>query len=173
MKVEQVEIFVYGNGKPQVVEAALTETLRDVLSRIDALPDADGFVFVGECIEAIDHPEAGADMHEAVSIELSIEELELHKHKHVHVGATHRVEVVVRFNGDEKHRHFSPASTIATVTAWAKNRFGIAPGDGGDLVLQLLPHKTQPRPEVHLGELLKPGEHKLEFEMIREVTPVG
>lgn len=173
MEIEQIEIFVHCNGKPQVVEVALAETLRDVLSRIDMLPGNEQLIFIGECIDAVSDPDADADRHESVSIELTIEQLELGKHKHVHVGAAHRIEVVVHFNGDEKKRRFSPATTIATTTTWAKKKFGIAPGDGGDLVLELRPDKDQPRPDVHLGELLKPGEHVLVFDLVRDVTPAG
>jgi hypothetical protein len=173
MKTEQIEIFVHASGRPQVIAACLTETLKEVLLRIDALPSADQFVFIGECVEAISRPEAEEDMHETAIIELTLEQLELDKHKHVHTRAIHRVEVTVHFNGEHKKRRFSPATTIATVTAWAKERFKIDPSAGADLVLALKPDETQPRPDVHLGELLKPGMHSLEFDLVREVTPQG
>jgi len=173
MNTEKIEIFVHAYGKQQVIEAALTETLRDVLTRIDAVPMDGEFIFVGECTEALTFPDTEADTHEAAVIELTVEQLELGKHKHVHTKTVHRVEVSVHFNGEDKHRRFSPATTIATVTAWAKERFKIDPSAGGDLILALRSDTTQPRPNVHLGELLKPGECVLVFDLIREVTPAG
>jgi hypothetical protein len=40
-------------------------------------------------------------------------------------------------------------------------------------VLALRPDGTHPRPEQHLGELLKPGSKSVEFDLVREVTPQG
>ncbi|MFC6523062.1 hypothetical protein ACFQAT_28255 [Undibacterium arcticum] len=120
MKEESLEIFVHDSGRPQVVTARLDETLKEVLARLGVLPGADQFVFIGEAVEALDHPDADSDVHEAANIELTLEQLELRKHKHVHTLTIHRVEVTVYFNGHHK-RSFSPAATIATVTEWAKN----------------------------------------------------
>lgn len=172
MKLEQIELFVHGHGAPQVVEAALNETLKEVLARLSALPEQGEFVFIGESIEVLESPDLEADSHMAVNIELTIEALELHKHKHIHTKAPHRVDVVVHFNGT-RERKFSPATTVATITQWAKKKFGIDPSAGAEYVLQISCDETQPRPEVHLGELLKAGEHKVEFALVREVTPLG
>jgi hypothetical protein len=172
MKSEQIELFVHGSGAPQVVAAALNETLKDVLARLSALPGHGEFVFIGESIEVLENPDLEADSHQAVDIELTIEVLQLHKHKHIHTKALHRIEVKVHFNGT-RERKFSPATTIATVTAWAKKKLGIDPAAGAEYVLQLSRGESQPRPEVHLGELLSEGEHTLEFALVREVTPLG
>jgi len=92
--------------------------------------------------------------------------------RHVHTRAVRRIEVTVNFNGKHRRRQFSPAATVATVLAWAKKRFKIDPAAGADYVLQLLPEKTVPRPDEHLGDL-KPGSKALEFDLVREVTPQG
>ncbi len=172
MKEMSLELFLHGNGHPQVVPARLDETLREVLARYDALPGEGQFVFIGEADEAIHHPDADSDVHEPVNIDLTIEQLELHKHMHVHTRAVHRIEVTVYFNGHHKRR-FSPATTIATVTAWAKKRFQIDPSAGADLILSLRPNGKQPRPDEHLGELLTSGSCELEFDLVREITPQG
>lgn len=172
MKTMTLEIFLHGSGHPRAVTARLDETLKEVLARSDALPGDGQFVFIGESDDAIRHIDADADVHESANIELTLEQLDLSKHKHVHTRAVHRVEVTVYFNGHHK-RSFSPAATIATVTAWAKERFHIDPSDGADLVLALRPSGKYPRPDEHLGELLEPGTCALEFDLARELTPQG
>lgn len=172
MKELTLELFLHGNGQPQVVPARMDETLRELLARHGAAPIDGQFVFVGEADEAVYHPDADSDCHEPANLDLSLEQLELHKLRHVHTKAVHRVEVTVYFNGHHKHS-FSPAATIATVTAWAKKRFNIDPSAGAELVLALKPSGTQPRPDEHLGELLAPGTCELIFDLVREVTPQG
>lgn len=167
------EFFLHGKNQPQVIAANAGETLKEVLTRLDALPGEGQFVFVGEAEDAVHNPDAEADGHEPANIDLSLEQLELRKLKHVHTRAVHRVQVTVHFNGAHHKRRFSPATTIATVTAWAKNRFHVDPSGGADLVLALLPSKEIPRADVHLGELLKPGTDTLEFDLVREITPQG
>ena len=172
MKEATLELYLHGAGHPQVISARLNETLREVLERLNALPEEGQFVFIGESDEAIHNPEAESDLHEPINIELTLEQLELHKHMHVHTHAIHRVEVEVYYNGHKKRR-FSPATTIETVTAWAKKKFNIDPSAGADLVLSLRPNNTQPRQDEHLGDLLVPGSCELVFDLVREITPQG
>ena len=42
-----------------------------------------------------------------------------------------------------------------------------------DEVLELEPSKEIPRIDQHLGELLRPGQHALEFNLVKEVNPQG
>lgn len=172
MSGEVIEIFLHGVGRPKVVQGRIEETLRDLLARVNALPEQGCFVFIGESEDAIQDPDADEDVQAPADLTLSLEVLDLARRKHVHTSAHHRIEVVVHQNGEHK-RKFAPATTIATVTAWAKKRFHIDPKDGADWVLVLRPGKEQPRPNEHLGELLKPGSHVLEFDLVREVSPQG
>ncbi|QKL60738.1 hypothetical protein HI808_03205 [Ralstonia solanacearum] len=173
MKEMSFEFFLHGNGRPTTVAARLDETLKEVLQRAGALPDHGQFVFVGESEEALHQPEAEADACDPANLELTLEQLGLHTHKHVHTRAVHRVEVTVHFNGQQHKRRFGPSTTIATVTTWAKRRFHIDPSAGAELVLAQRPTGEHPRPDVHLGELLSPGSHTLEFDLVREITPQG
>ena len=173
MEVEQFEIFVHLGGRPQVTLASMEETLKDVLTRVGALPGPDEYVFVGESVEALHRPDAESDEHEPADIELTLSLLKLGSLKHVHAKTVRRVEVVVNFNGQHKQRRFSPATTVATVTTWAKERFKIDPGAGADYVLAIKATGFQPRPDKHLGELIQPGAHALEFDLVKEVTPQG
>lgn len=170
MTTQSFEFFLHGKGQPQVHSALPTETLRAVLQREDALPDALQFVFIGE-VDG-DRGEGEEDDHEPANLDLTLEQLGFKKHTHVHTRAPKRVAVTVYFNGQKSHR-FSPVTTIATVTAWAKKKFHVDPASGDDLVLAIKPGGTHPRPDQHLGELLEHGAHSLEFDLVREVTPQG
>jgi hypothetical protein len=174
MKKDTVEFYLHGNGKPQVQAGLEGETLRDVLARIGALPGDGQFVFVGEPDDALRDPEGEAeeDTDTPADLGATLSVLRVRELRHVHTRAVSRIEVTVNFNGKHRKRKFSPAATVATVLAWAKKRFNIDPTAGADYVLQLLPEKTIPRPEEHLGDL-KPGAKSLEFDLVREVTPQG
>lgn len=173
MNQNTLDLFLHGANRPLVVVASLDESLRDVLARADALPGDGQFVFVGERDEPHHRDEDDEDEHDPIDINLTIRQLDLHKHKHVHTRAVRRVEVTVYFNGKPVERKFSPAATIARVTAWAKRRFHIDPKDGADLVLAIHPNGAHPRPDEHLGELLQPGCDSLAFDLLREITPQG
>ncbi|MCK4130361.1 hypothetical protein HFK87_23120 [Ralstonia pseudosolanacearum] len=173
MNETSIEVFLHGNGRPSVVTARLGETLKEVLQRAEALPVHGQFVFVGESDDALRQPDDEEDTCEPVDIDLTLEELSVDTRKHVHTRAAHRIEVTVHFNGQHHKRRFAPSTAIATVTAWAKGRFHIDAGAGADLVLAQRPGGEQPRPDVHLGELLSPGAHALDFDLVREITPQG
>ncbi len=170
MNTESLEVFLHGAGQPRVVAAVLTESLRAVLDRENALPGEGQLVFVGECDG--DRGEDEEDVHEPADLDLTLEQLGVKKHGHIHTRTVRRVAVTVYFNGHKSHQ-FSPATTIAIVTAWAKEKFHVDPASGGDLVLALRPGGSHPRPDQHLGELLPAGSHALEFDLVREVTPQG
>ena len=171
MTNQTLEIFLHGKGPPKVVAAELNETLQAVLMRVDALPGEGQFVFVGEAdeerVEDLDE-----DTHVPANLTLTLEQLCFKKHTHVHTRTVHRVDVTVHFNGQRKHR-FSPATTIAILTAWAKARFHLDPTSSSDLVLAIRPSGEHPRPDQHLGELLSPGSHAIVFDLVREITPQG
>jgi hypothetical protein len=174
MAVEQngsVEIFLHGKGAPQVVLALDSLTLREFLVLEDALPRAEEFVFVGQALDecALD----GDDGHAPASLDFTLVELGILVRGHVHTRTVHRVHVEVFFNGAEQKHRFSPAATVERVTKWAKREFALDPHASADLVLALKPAGTQPRPDEHLGELLPPGTHVLQFDLVREVTPQG
>jgi hypothetical protein len=173
MDSESMEFYLHGKDKlPEVITALEHETLRAVLSRLEALPREGEVVFVGEAKEALDKPDEAEDDLAPANIDGTMKSLRISELRHVHTRTIHRIEVTVHFNGSRK-RKFSPTATVATVLGWAKKVFKIDPADGADLVLQLRPSKEQPRSDVHLGQLLTPGETTLEFDLVREVTPQG
>lgn len=169
-----IEFFLHGNGRPQIQRGLEGETLRDVLSRIDALPRDGELVFIGEPADELsnDESEAEEDGHVPADLGATLGVLRVRQLRHVHTRAALRIEVTVNFNGKHRRRKFSPAGTVARVLTWAKKRFKIDGAAGADYVLQILPEQTVPRPDEHLGDL-KPGSKSLEFDLVREVTPQG
>jgi len=179
MAVEAIELFIHSQGaKPRVAVAGPHEILREVLVRGEVFIEGQEelLVFVGECEEALEEPgeiENGEDGHVAVDLSLTIEALELHRHRHVHVHRCKRVAVEVHFNGDTKRHRFSPATTIAVVTQWARKKFKLDPAAGAEYVLQICDTTTQPRPSEHLGELVEPPVCAICFKLVKEITPQG
>lgn len=175
MNKPTIEFFLYGNGKPQIQSGLEDETLKEVLSRIDALPRDGEVVFVGEPDDAKhdNERENEEDVQAPADLGATLGDLRVRELRHVHTRAQRRVEVTVHFNGKERKRKFSPAATVATVLEWANKRFKIDPKAGADYVLSLRPDNTHPRPDEHLGDLLKPSSKSLEFDLVREVTPQG
>lgn len=168
---QSLEIYLHGKGAPQVLPAVSSETLRAFLARSDALPGEGQFVFVGDAIE--DRDNGDEDAHLPAELERTLADLGIARHGHVHTRVVRRVRVTVHYNGQEVQRRFSPAATVELVTAWAKRKLKLDPQASADLVLALKPSLEQPRPDQRLGELLTPGAHELEFDLVREITPQG
>jgi hypothetical protein len=170
---DSLEIFLHGAGAPQVRAASATATLLAFLADADASPGPGQFVFVGEGADNDSDDDAVEDLHAPADLTLTLAELGIVRRGHVHTRAVRLVPVAVYFNGKDVHRRFSPAATVARVTAWAKRKLKLDPQGSADLVLSLKPSNEQPRPDQHLGELLTPGVRGLEFDLVREITPQG
>jgi hypothetical protein len=179
MASEAIELFIHSQGaKPKIAVAGPYEVLRDVLVRAEVMTEGreELLVFVGEWEEALVEPgeiEDGEDAHHPVDITLTIETLELHRHRHVHVHQCKRVAVEVHFNGRTKRHRFSPATTIAVVTQWARKKFELDPAAGVDYVLHICDTTKQPRASEHLGELVEPPVCSICFKLVKEITPQG
>jgi len=99
METEEIELFAHAEGgRPRVVAAGRGETLREVLARLERVHGDDVVVFVGECEEALaegDEIEDGADRHEPVDIDLTLEVLEIERHCHIHCHRCRHIAVEV------------------------------------------------------------------------------
>jgi hypothetical protein len=174
---DDLEIFLHGADKPQVVTAGSGDVLHDVLVKAGVLREGDKevFVFVGECDDALNHggdSDDGEDDHKPVELHLTLEVLDLRRHRHVHVHRCRRIAVEVNFGGKSKKHKFSPAATVGTVTEWARRKFRLDPASASEYVLQICNTTEQPRSDVHLGQLVK-AECALCFDLVKEVTPQG
>jgi hypothetical protein len=179
MIAQQTELFLHGQGaKPRSIFANPNETLRETLIGAGIIREGGDeiLVFVGECEEALAEPDAienGVDVHDPVDISLTVEVLEIERHRHVHCHTCRHVAVEIVFNGDTKRHKFSPSTTIRTLTAWARRKFRLDPAAAAEYVLEICYTTDQPRPDKHLGELVKEGTCNLCFTIVKEVTPQG
>lgn len=179
MTTQQTELFLHGQGaRPRSILAASNETLREALVRNGMIREGgtEILVFVGECQEALGEPdtvEGGTDAHDPVDINLTIEVLEIERHRHVHCHTCRNVATGITFNGQTKRHKFSPSTTVATVTQWAKRKFHLDPDASTDYVLEICDTTDKPRGDKHLGELVKHGTCNLCFTIVTEINPQG
>ena len=179
MAGEELELYIHSQGaKPKIVVARPHEVLREVLVREAIIREGqeDVLIFVGEWEEALteaDEIEDGEDRHDPVDVLLTIEVLELRRHRHVHVHKCKRVDVEINFNGQTKRHRFSPATTIAVVTRWARKKFKLDSAAGAEYVLRICKTDKQPRPSEHLGELVSAPACAVCFNLVKEITPQG
>lgn len=179
MSKQELEIFIHSHGvKPRVVIAEAGEILREILLRDEIFKESgDEFlVFVGECQGALTEPidvEEGADEHPPADVNLTIEVLDLGKHRHVHLHKCKHVKVEVNFGDKTKKRNFSPATTIGTVTEWARKKFQLDSASAAEYVLRICGSTEQPRSDKHLGELVEAPKCHICFDLVKEVTPQG
>jgi len=176
---DEIELYFHTEGeKPRVIRGMSDDPLRDVLVRwwIAESVGEKFFVFIGQCDEALREPleiDDGADIHEPVDVNLTLETLELERHRHVHRHRCRHVRVEVNFGGEAKHHRFSPATTIEVVTRWARRKFKLDGAAGDEYVLQICSTKEQPRSDVHLSQLSKFPGCSLCFNLVKEINPQG
>ena len=171
------ELFLHcQEAKPQIIQAALDETLVDVLSRAGVIEEhqSDLLIFLGESDEALrkpDDPEDRATHHGPVDAKLPIKELDP-QHRHIHCYYCPDVAVAVNFLDQTEQRKFSPVTTVGVVTTWACRKLRLDDAAAADCVLRICGTSEQPRPDKYLGELVQKG-CSLCFDLVKELTPQG
>jgi hypothetical protein len=178
METELFDLFLHAEGRSKAIQGAPGEKLRDVLIRFEFIEETEGktLVFVGECEEALTEPDDamdGADEHAPIDIDLTLEVLELHRHKHVHCHTCRHVTVKAHYGKDEITRRFSPATTVETVTRWARRKFRLDAAAAANYVLQICDSKKQPGTHLHLSQLVERSTCAICFDLVDEVTPKG
>jgi hypothetical protein len=162
MGTQGIEIFVHGQGaKPVLVAASSGEILRDVLVRAGIIPAGETstilvFVFVAECDEALreaDDVEDGVDQHAPVDANQTLDALGVRTHHHVHHHRCRYIAIDVNFGGKTKHRRFSPATTIAVVTAWARKKLKLDQAAASEYRPLICHTANTPRDDVHIGTM--------------------
>lgn len=175
MAEEGFDIFVHAQGeKPKVVVAKDGDILRDILIHAGVLrdDDKDVLVFVGEDEDQDGADDGDDDQQDPADPRATVKALDLLRRRHVHCSRCRRIVVEVHFLKDTKTRKFAPSATAGRVTKWARCHFTIDKAAADEYVLQICGTQDQPRPDVHLGELVK-KECALCFNLVKEVTPQG
>lgn len=179
MESHEIEHFVHApGGKPKAATAAAGNTLRDVLIRLEVIrEDSEGIhIFVGECEEALteaDEIDGGVDEHAPVDITLTLAVLDIERHRHVHAHHCRHIAVEVNFLKATKRHRFSPNTTVAVATQWARRKLHIDPPAAGEYVLRFCNSTVEPRSTEHLGDLVKGETCSLCFDLVKEITPKG
>lgn len=167
---ETIDLFVHREGtKPLHVRAGSREQLAEVLRKAGVEVVAGLRVFVGQPA-AVAQPDLdkddAEDSHDPVDTAATLADLGVRRSGHVHCHRCRRVAVAVHYNGREARRSFSPAATVAFVTAWARRRFRLSDADAEKLVLQVCDSTVQPRPDEHVGELARGQDCRLCFDLV-------
>ena len=171
------ELFLHcHDAKPQIIQAALDESLLDLLGRVGVLrePQSAPLVFLGESDEALhkpDDPEDRADDHGPVDTKLPIKDLDP-RHRHIHCYYCPIVEVAVNFLDRTEERKFSPVTTVGVLTTWACRKLRLDDAAAADCVLRICGTNEQPRPDRYLGEVAR-KDCSLCFDLVKELTPQG
>ena len=165
MSDTKVEMFVHCRGvKPQVVEAAPGDKIRDVLLRAEITDHDNGsLVFLGES--------DGRSPHAPVDLNAGLESQD-GLHRHIHCYPCSEVAVEVHFGGGTEHIKLSPATSISTVASWARQKFSLDAPAASEYQLRFCGEDRQPRPDEYLGELEK-GNCALCFNLVKELVPQG
>jgi hypothetical protein len=175
MSVE-FDLFLHCEGSaPKAVRVTADEPLTEMLKRTGAGSGAEYLVFTGEAEHALTderEEDGGEDPHEPVNPVLPIGALGLGSGGHVQCHRCRRVAVAVNYGGRTRNHRFSPAATVATATEWAKRKFKLTDTDALTYVLQLCDSTRRPRPNQHLGELVRFPACDLCFDLVPEKTKV-
>src|SRR5260370_3942646 len=127
MKSHEITLFLHQAGaKPRVVQAVAEETLASALQRASLPADEQLFLFVGECENALlepDEVEEGEDGHEPVDSSQVVGSLGSERTHHLHRHRCRRITTTINYHAATQNHRFSPATTIATVTTWARKKF--------------------------------------------------
>jgi hypothetical protein len=129
-------LFLHSNEPMKTVARDATRTVGDLLG-----DEGGGELWLENAEEPLDAGTTLAD---------------LPPNAHISRGACKRVEVTVKFNGEEEGKDFPPGATVAAVFAWATggSAFELPAAQRPKHVLALCGTQTQPDKSTHLSELV-------------------
>lgn len=140
---QAIELFLHGPGAedPALITIDATRRVRELL--VDK--ESDGRVWIEEVDEEVD-------------LDITLEEAGIRHRHHVHRNRCHRVEVIVRFNG-EFIRNFGPGTTIKTVYRWVSgsDAANLSPEQAAKHVLAVPGADHFLANSVHIGSLIQSG----------------
>lgn len=155
-----MELFVHRADAehPELAEVQGTVLVRTLL----AVPDAEHEVWM-------------EDVDEEIDLDVTFDQAGIGPHHHVHVGPRRRVEVTVRFNGDNFHHRFGPAKTIRAVSRWVFGPRGanLSPEQQTAHVLAVPGADHFLEDGVHVGSLIPAGARDLTLDLLPRARFAG
>ena len=163
--MKSIDVFLQGHGIADiaVLNASPDDTVAEVIAKsghADAKQD-DLLVFLEDIACALDRDAVVEELLPLAADDDVVGPLRLH--------CTHclKIDVVVRFNGEEAKRHFPPGATVERVRRWAARRaFKLAPSDAAEHILQVLGKTTRPDRDVHIGALTEDKTCAVAFDLV-------
>lgn len=161
-----IEVFLQGHGVSDIVVVAVDPrtTLADLLVKVDrpGATDAGLLVFLEDVAGSLDLEAVVEEL-----LPLTTEGDNLPGVLRLHLARCRRVEVAVRFNGEEAKRHFPPSATVDRVHHWATRRaFEMTPRDAAEHLLQLQGSTVRPDRDVHIGTLTDADTCTVAFDLV-------
>ena len=150
--MKSINIFLQGHGVADiaVLNASPDDTIAEVIAKsghADA-EQVDLLIFLEDIAGAIDRDAVVEELLPLAADDDVVGPLRLH------CSRCRKIDVVVRFNGEETKRHFPPSSTVERVRRWAARRaFKLSPCDAAEHVLQIQGKTTRPDRDAHIGAL--------------------
>ncbi len=148
-----MELFVHRPDAehPELAEVQLTVLVRTLLVTSDG-----------------EHGVWVEDVDEEIDLDATFEQAGIDPHHHVHVGPRRRVEVTVRFNGDNFDHRFGPAKTIGAVSRWVfgPRAANLSPEQQTAHVLAVPGADHFLEDGVHVGSLVPAGTGHLTLDLL-------
>lgn len=163
--MKPIDVFLQSLGHPgiAVLSAEPGDTIGVLLSKAGEPARATGelLVFQEDLPGELDREVLVEELLPLAADEDSVPPLRLH------LSSCRKVQVVVRFNGEEATRTFPPGTTVERVRRWAARRaFELSPRDAAEHVLQLQGGADRPDRDTHIGTLTGAGICTVAFDLV-------
>jgi hypothetical protein len=118
--------------------------------------DITGAVFLRDIlkIEALEFLIFLEDVEEPLHLEGGLESQGVRHNGHIHIHKCKKIKVQVIYNGESKHRSFSPSTRIFRVLKWSLEEFHIVGNDQTNMVLKETLEGAELDGDIHLGSLV-------------------
>ncbi len=90
-----------------------------------------------------------------------------------HVHTQKEIEVKAQFNGLERQKNFSPATTVRKILAWAVHDFMIPDQDGTEVYLSVAGSTVPMSDTTHLGRYVPHDQNKLVINVMTPARVIG
>ena len=113
------------------------------------------------------------EMEDFLDPSMPLEHAGIHHKSHVHIHRSHRINVIVNFNGQQEQHIFSPSTTVGRIKKTAVKAFHMSEVDAAEHVLQVSGTNDRPDESVHIGTLVNFPCEQLNFDLVPKVRIEG